>query len=164
MKLFLAAVLALALAAPAAAQQPQVTGLEILHAGIYAIEPGQETRDDKGVLVGPVKSAKLAVSTTRVPAKLGASFGIEYRLIGAPAGAKVTVKEGVRYPAPGAHPASTGQLVAFDSSDTTLAINGSNTSLYTIEEPWEVLPGTWVFEIWLGDRKLGEQTFTLVAE
>jgi hypothetical protein len=31
------------------------------------------------------------------------------------------------------------------------------------DNDYELLPGRWTFEIWYGDRKLGEQSFTVVA-
>jgi hypothetical protein len=35
---------------------------------------------------------------------------------------------------------------------------------YTLAEPWELMPGKWVISIWQGNRKLGEQQFTVVKE
>ena len=32
---------------------------------------------------------------------------------------------------------------------------------YGIENDWEIVPGTWTFEIWYSGRKLAEQSFTL---
>ena len=33
---------------------------------------------------------------------------------------------------------------------------------YGLDQPWEMIPGKWRFEIWSGDRLLAEQSFTVV--
>ena len=34
---------------------------------------------------------------------------------------------------------------------------------YEIDEPWELVPGVWTIQIWVGDQKLAEHTFTVVT-
>jgi hypothetical protein len=33
---------------------------------------------------------------------------------------------------------------------------------YTFDEDWELVPGTWIFEVWEGDRKLASQSFDVI--
>jgi hypothetical protein len=35
---------------------------------------------------------------------------------------------------------------------------------YAFDEPWEVVPGVWTIEIWQGDRKLLERSFTIQTD
>ncbi len=35
---------------------------------------------------------------------------------------------------------------------------------YGFDDPWELVPGPWILEIWSGDRKLTSQTFTVVKQ
>jgi hypothetical protein len=40
----------------------------------------------------------------------------------------------------------------------------TNTELYTLEDNFELVPGTWMLETWLGNRKLASQPFRLDNE
>jgi hypothetical protein len=40
-------------------------------------------------------------------------------------------------------------------------IGYANYELYTLEDSFELLPGTWLIEIWQGNRKLTAQSFIL---
>ena len=123
------------------------------------------TRDSHGVLIhGGGQLPKLALSTTTIPLKSGVSFGFEYRINGAPDGAGVTIRDVLHYPEPGGTPpGSTARLLVAPSDDNAL-INRGFFEIYTLEEPWELLPGEWRFELWFGDRELCSQEFTLVAQ
>ena len=160
---YLAGILAV-VGSAADAQQAQVDGCRIVQAGIYATDSATPaTRDSNGVLShNDFSVPHLALATTEIPLKSGVNFGIEYTLTGHPDGAGVSIRDELHYPAPGARPpGSTGPLLVAPTTDNA-SINRGFYSFYTLEEPWELLPGKWEFQLWLGDRELCSQEFTLV--
>lgn len=163
MKLVISGLCALALAAPVAAQSTRVQSIEISDAGIYTPEVKSTQRDANGVLQSVVSNPRLVTPTTTIPAKVGVSFGFRYRIVGAPAGAHVAITKVTRYPAPGARPPGSTKPLLSSSSTLIRQVSVPTFSAYSIEEPWEVLPGKWVFEFWFGNQKLCAQEFTFVA-
>lgn len=147
----------------AQAAEPNIEGFELVSAGIYTREVKSTERDAQGVLQHVVTDVKLVLSTTQIPAKLGVTFGIQYRLLGEPAGVTVTVRRETHYPSPGATPPGASVPLLVSTKEVKRTLNLVATQTYTLEEDWEVLPGKWRLEVWSGDRKLGGQEFTLVA-
>jgi len=166
MKYLVVALGVLAFASPVRAQPVQVNGCKIVRAGLYATDEGSSaSRDSNGVLIhSGMSTARLALSTTTIPAKAGVKFGFEYMLTGSPDAAKVTVRDELHYPAPGGMPPGASQPLLVAPSGDDASINRSFYSGYTLEEPWELLPGKWEFQIWLGNRELCSQEFKLTAE
>jgi hypothetical protein len=35
---------------------------------------------------------------------------------------------------------------------------------YDIDDSWELVPGVWTIQLWAGDQKFAEESFTLVTE
>jgi len=163
------AVLALALgwALAARAEEPSVARAEILWAGLYEAQiTGTVTQP--GTAAGRTNelfNTKKLQATTTIDGRLGVSFGLEYALIGQPAGAEVPItivvnlpKEGLRNPAKGE------RMYREQWVPSHKTIGGANIVGYTFEHAWEVVPGLWSFEIWSQDQKLGEQSFCVLAE
>jgi hypothetical protein len=162
MNQLLLAVILLAVAAPSVAAEPDVTGFEIVRFGIYERDVASTRRDGDGVLQHTFKNVRFVSSTTTVPAKLGLSFGVDYKIAGTPDGAKIEARRVMRFPAPGGRPPGAAKPLASNTVAIYPALNTVRYSGYTLEEPWELLPGTWTIEFWYGERKLGAQDFTIV--
>ena len=45
-----------------------------------------------------------------------------------------------------------------------MVIRADSYSGYSFDDPWEIVPGTWRFEIRLGGRKMAEQSFNVSKE
>jgi hypothetical protein len=43
-------------------------------------------------------------------------------------------------------------------------IGDINDTGYIFDDPWELVPGLWKFQLWFGDRMLAEKEFTVVAQ
>jgi hypothetical protein len=153
-----------AVSTPAAAQEATVGTFQVVEAGIYTRDIISSSVDAQGVRQNVISNPKLALSTTRIPLKLGVSFGFMFKVSGTPDGAVITVRKETHYPAPGARPPGSSAPLLVNTGATRVALNTVRYSGYTLAEPWELIPGKWIFSFWLGDRKLGEQEFTLVAE
>jgi Domain of unknown function (DUF3859) len=164
-----AAALAFALcwAAPARAEPPSVARAEILWAGLYEAETmGVIAQPDTAMgRTNELFNTRKLQATTTIDGRLGVSFGLEYALVGKPAGANVPItivvvlpKEGLLNPNR-AQPTYREQWLPAPKT-----IGGANIVGYTLEHAWEVVPGLWTFEIWSGDQKLGEQAFCVLTE
>jgi hypothetical protein len=165
----LAAVLALIVcwSAPACAEPPTVARADILWAGLYEAQMGATiTQPDTAAgRTNELFNTKKLRATTTVEGRLGVSFGLEYALIGGPAGADVPITIVVKLPKAGLkNPAKGERIYREQWLPAPKPIGGSNLVGYTFEHAWEVVPGLWSFEIWSNDQKLGEQSFCVLAE
>jgi hypothetical protein len=162
-----ALLLACLCAAPAAAQAPRVGQAHILWAGTYRAaivgtveQPG--TAIGKTNRLGPVRKLE---TTTVIRARLGASFGFEYRLTGTPPGAQATVDVVVLLPGAGLLNPATGKRTFREQWRPSPNTLGETRIVgYQLERDWEIVYGLWTFQVWHDGRKLAEQQFCLVPD
>jgi hypothetical protein len=144
---------------------PQVQRIEITDVGIYKVETSGTTvpaPNDPAGHVSIMTSAELLRKTTTVPATLGTRFGFLYTLIGKPNGAVISLKFVDRFPPPGLRNPAAGKTQLRGEYSLQKDMGSKNYKDYGFDEDWELVPGTWTFEIWQDDRKLAEQSFTVV--
>lgn len=99
--------------------------------------------------------------TATIAARLCVSFGFEYVLVGTPANVDVPIKMVTRFPAAGVRNPETGLMTHQHEAIVMRTIGQLHFRSYTLEKEWEVVPGTWTFELWDNDRKLVERSFIL---
>jgi hypothetical protein len=138
-------------------------GVEIGEYGIFRADIAQTVRDPNGALHNVVTNI-CHVSTTRVvPARMGLHFGMRYRVTGPTAGERVLLGKVVHYPTVMTPPAPEQPL-----SEVTglfeLAVGKASYTEYAFEQPWELVPGVWTFQLFEGERKLAELSFTVVED
>ncbi len=148
------------------ADEAQVDGVAIIDYGIYETQSDDSQRiASPGTALGyvqPLTAARLAMRSEMVCARLGVSFGIEYRLHGAPYGRTVEIDVVTRFPPQGMINANG---VRFDRNayKWPVTIGEPNIRTFTFDEPWEMIAGTWTLEFHHQGRKLGEQSFTVMT-
>ena len=153
----------LGFAGAAFGQAVRIDRLEIIESGTYVARETGAT-EAPGSPTGDVKhqsDVRFVDSSSRVPSRLGVNFGIRFRSVGAPDGATVSLRSVWRIPDPGIRNPKTGNLYRQSLTDFTTQIGSVHLQGYGFDEPWELATGTWVLEIWSGDRKLLEQSFTV---
>jgi hypothetical protein len=107
---------------------------------------------------------KVVETTTRVPACLGTKFGIVFSALGAAGGTPLDVTEVYRFPRSGLR--KPGALAPIHEAlwDRWLVPGTVGHGIwYSFDNPWELVPGEWTFELRDGIRLLASKTFTVVA-
>ena len=167
MRLSAMVILLLALAPVAVRAQPAVSvdRIDITERGIFRTHLGKLEKNGEVTtgslrIVGP---GKLVKSTTTIPGRLHARFGFKFKVSGSPAGAVVTLDCVTRFPPQGITHPKTGQVHHEDRFKATVPVGKVGYAGYFVGRPWEIVPGTWTFELWYEGRKLAEQQFTMLA-
>jgi hypothetical protein len=148
---------------PAIAQSPASTGssVEIVEFGTYSVTGrvnGQPTANGQRNYVG---SHELLRRTDQICARLTTTFGIEYQITAAASstlGATALLTVVTKFPPEGL---VNGQGEKFaDNRQTSPAIAGvRQVRSFTFDEPFELVTGTWTFEIWHQDRVVATKSF-----
>jgi Domain of unknown function (DUF3859) len=163
MGVLLAVLLALALSDPALAEEARVERIDIVGKGLYRVEPGKPT-PEAGAPTGSI-DLPLAFTniekTDTVPARIGVEFGLEYRIVGEPTGAEVTLEFVVSYPEAGLADPDSPAPLRETRFERMKPIGEPVYFGYGFEKDWELVPGTWTFEIRYDGRKLAEERFTV---
>jgi hypothetical protein len=162
MKLLLA-LLTILLAPSVALAAPRVDRIEITEYGIYDTVTASYGVDANGIRENVETNIQHVKTTTEIPAKPHLAFGLKYKLIGAPAGDLVEVRRVVVFPKGGLRPKGKPAQKILDRRDEA-AIGEEGFTDYKFDEAWELVPGPWTFQFWIGGRKLAEKTFIVVAD
>jgi hypothetical protein len=160
--LFLAALM-LAVPLAARAQSVQVDHVDIVDKGVYVVTTGDQTANattPNGTIVA-VTVAKNIQNTTAIQGKVGSEFGLRYVVAGAPAGADVSVDIVITYPAPGLPDPTAAKPIVESRFSRVKKIGETEYLGYGFDDDWEIVPGTWTFEIWYGGRMMASQAFTV---
>lgn len=148
----------------AAAQDIRIDRISIVATGIFRAEragteraPGTAT-GRRHILVG----TELIRSTTRIEATVGVHFGMQFRIEGRPNKSPVRLTSVTQYPAPGLKNPDTGEILRRGEHTLGATIGVVNYRGYEFEHAWELVPGTWILELWYGGRMLARQAFQVV--
>lgn len=139
--------------------------IDIVQYGIYTatVEAGSR-KVMNGLAHNVVTNIHHAVTTTTVPAQLGVHFGFRYRIVGSAPGRHVTLRKVTLFPPPGLKPPDAAKPM--QRNEYTLQRKTGETSYtdYSFDHPWELIPGQWTLQLWEGNRKLAEKSFTVVRQ
>jgi len=141
-----------------------VHAAEIVGFGIFDVSstvarhgytPSSMAKDD-------VKGIRFLEYTTDIPAKLGVNFGFQYVINSSPKGKPIRVTSVIKFPEGGIK--RPGGRLYTESRDAHDAIIGNKTLHgFGFDEEWEMVPGTWIFELWHRKARLIKKTFTIYA-
>lgn len=134
----------------------------------YGVFEASSTRRYQGYsgktpAIDTVSGIRFVDRTTEIPGSLGTNFGFQYRLNTTPKGQKVAIKSLIKFPEPGLrHPS--GRVYQESVEHKYIRIGEVSLHGYGFDEPWEIVPGEWSFEIWHGEARLIRKTFTVFEE
>jgi hypothetical protein len=156
MRFALAAALIGLLVRPSYAQSVHVDRITVTNYGIYrAQDLGDAIRDPVGRHY-PLGGLLHAATTTNIFGKVGVRFGFEFVLVGSPQGTVVTLRRVNIYPPPcSSAPCASGY-------EYSAPVGAPQYIGYTFRHSGDIRLGPWRFEIWLGNRRLASQSFTVV--
>jgi len=107
-----------------------------------------------------VRGIRFLEYTTDIPAKLGVNFGFQYVINSSPRGKPIRVTSVIKFPEGGVK--RPGGRLYTESRDTHDVIIGKKALHgYGFDEEWEMVPGTWIFELWHRQARLIKKTFTI---
>jgi hypothetical protein len=133
--------------ATAAQEQPVISKVELQACGVY--ESATDAREDDAQSASGkrtiVQNQRLVNETSRIPARIGVSFGCQVTLQGTPAGQVVDFRAVLLLPR--------GQA----TGSQAYRIGEAGYVGYTLRTAER---GPWVLEIWVAERKLAEKIFT----
>jgi len=147
----------------AAAQSARVDRLEILNAGFYTSHVTGQVKNSGSPTGTEITEEKVTFlkGAPANAASVGTIFGVQARLFGQPENANVVLREVWNLPAPGTTDPKTGNNYRQVTFNFTARIGSVQTRGYGFDNSWEVLRGVWTQEIWQGDRKLLERSYTI---
>ena len=121
----------------------------------HGFTPSTMAKDD-------VRGIRFVEYTTDIPAELGVNFGFQYIINSSPKGKPIRVTTVIKFPEGGLQ--RPGARLYTESRDTHDVIIGRKALHgYGFDEEWEMVPGTWVFELWYKDARLIKKTFTIYS-
>jgi Domain of unknown function (DUF3859) len=161
MSVKITAIAGVMLLASSSAWAQDVQRIEIVEHGIYTADKSSCNRDAQGIERCERSNIRHAATTWNVPAQLGVEFGLRYRVVGAPKGSKISVKRNWLIPEPGFRAPNASQPIRRLERSDDAVIGEATLVTYGFDDPWELVPGPWVIEFWYGNRKVGEQRFTI---
>ena len=150
-----------------AAKLPDIGSVEridVTDYGIYTAEKSEATPKTKNLRHYAVENVAIVSMTDTVQALPRVKFGLRYRIIGDPLDARVTVKIVVKYPPQGVVSPKTGLLHDFTYTITDHIGGMYSFAGYSADEAWELVPGVWTLQLWVGEKMYVEKSFTMVPK
>ena len=160
MRMLLASLVLVALASMAKAQEPKIERVEIVEAGIFQAEAIRREAAP-GTIKGStavVSNIQLQQATARIPARIGVQFGVRFRIVGTPDGGRTTIRIVKKFPQPIRDPKS-GKTSTSNEQLRAETIGEVRYTGLTFEYDEDLVPGTWTFEFWVGERRMAAKDF-----
>jgi len=107
-----------------------------------------------------VKGVRFVEYTNNIPAHIGLNFGFQYVINSQPQGKKILVTSVIKFPEAGLQRPK-GRLYKESRDTHEVTIGHKSLHGYGFDEDWEMVPGTWVFELWYKDARLIKKTFNV---
>jgi hypothetical protein len=146
-------------------QTPQIERIRSTEYGIYTVDREIQGRDALGINKAAASNVRHAATLRNIPAQIGTTFGFRYEVMCKPHAAPVELRQVVIFPSPGLTPSfsSSSRSIIQDEFLLQTRIGETSYAFYTLEDAFELVPGSWVFEIWQGNRRLAMQVFKVIT-
>jgi len=135
----------------------EVTGI-----GLYTATSTSKVDEPRSLsgAVSESSSVQLVTTTTRIPAVIGTRFGFGYVLRGLDA-QDYSVRYVWRFPDGGLVNTTTGQSARDFQIERSCRVGESCFNAWVFSYDWELKPGTWTAEVWVGREKLISRDFEI---
>lgn len=149
----------------ASAQQASVTGARLLWYGIYQAGSTSVIEDKTSATGTRTVSTGITppqINSDRIPAALNTRFGFGYALTGTPADGVAGITHVRVFPPAGIVDPKTGERHTSERLETNFRIDRNDLFIgYLFDHDVQLVPGAWLFQVWNGNRKLLEKSFTV---
>ncbi|MBN1829681.1 MAG: DUF3859 domain-containing protein [Deltaproteobacteria bacterium] len=144
--------------------EAEVTGINIIEYGLYSVSKAEdvESSSSPSGFSTHVDNILLKTKTTDIPAVVGNQFGLRYYVKGAPEGKEAEITIIVKYPPPGVKNPDTNKVYLKNTSKTPRLIGKPYFFGYQFDYPWEIVPGSWIVELWHNNKKFAEKEFKVI--
>jgi hypothetical protein len=162
---FIAIVAVFLLGSVISVQAADAQGIDIGRYGIYKADIVKKEDSEKAAAGYKTisENAVFLKQTDTIEAVVGTKFGFEYVINGSPEDAVLDIT--VRYVHPPITNPATGKTVTSQEIITPGRSIGKPELIgYSFDEAWEIADGQWTIQLFYGDRKLAEKTFTIVKQ
>ena len=149
----------------ASASAQNALSIEILEFGVYSGSHQYTIADDAAptsqvLMEGPVR---LIAQTNTISATIGGKFGFGFVVKGQPEGESIPLTVVYRFPKM-VDPKTKREITEYRAPIRAKTGDRKPKMLWDFTEPWELVPGRWVFQIYHSRQKLVEKAFTVVKE
>ena len=144
----------------------EVFEVVIIDYGIYEFRAPGDVGGNKAVSkrISFVEQINLVKKTRKIPASLNTNFGFRYKIKGTPLGANIRITRVTIYPSSGLTDPNSGSAEYNYKTTFLRQIGGGKYYVgFGFDQEWELVPGTWVFQLWYEGGKLAEERFTVYA-
>jgi hypothetical protein len=135
---------------------------ELLSFGIYDVRQG-EAQDAPRTASGVYRvqsGFELVRQTDVIEAAPARVFGLGFRIVGDRTAGDVPMDWVTRFPDGGITNAA-GERFMRDEMACEVPLGAVTYRSYSFDEPWEMVPGVWVFEFRCDGQRIAEQRFTV---
>ena len=149
----------------ASAQQASVTGARMLWYGIYQAGSTSVIEDKTSATGTRTISTGITppqINSDRIPAAINTRFGFGYALTGSPASGIAAITHVRVFPPAGIVDPKTGERHTSERLETNFRIDRNDLFVgYLFDHEIQLVPGVWLFQVWNGNQKLLEKSFTV---
>jgi Domain of unknown function (DUF3859) len=132
----------------------------LLWAGTY--KPEVESIDVKNSAWGlptRVKTVQRELSTDTVYMRKNETFGVTFDFDGVPKNSPVNITTRWIVPSPGVINAKTGETILKIERNFIFYTGTPHSTWWRFAEPWEMVPGEWTCQVWVGKHLTLEHSF-----
>ena len=139
-----------------------ISAVEIVGYGIFTARSTE--RDQRATPTSPgrdlVEGVRFVEFTSDIPGELGTGFGFQYIINSSPKGQLIDVTTVIIFPEGGLVDAR-GRVYKRASEKQRVPIGRKIFYGYGFDEPWEIVPGEWIFQVWHRKAKIAQKKFTV---
>ncbi len=142
----------------------EIRAAEIVGYGIFDAATTSARRGFSGSSMArdDVRGVRFLDYTTDIPGELGLNFGFQYVINSSPKGRPIRVTSVIKFPEQGMQRPK-GRLYTESRDNHEVVIGEKALHGYGFDEEWEIVPGTWVFELWHKEARLIKKTFQVLG-
>jgi len=142
-----------------------ISAVEILGYGIVETHGSKSGigYSKESIRVDAVSGVRLLEPTSSIPGVLGTQFGMLYKINSTPRGQPIEVTSVIIFPEGGLKDRK-GKVYERSTETFNVAIGERSFYCFGFDEPWEIVPGKWTFQIWHKDARLAQKSFNVLPE